>query len=79
MNWIKICFAELFDKALDRYHNRQRNTNFNAAGESENRSPYSRKAVEIEVNGVDDEVPSRPMLRVNFGDDGIEGCITSVN
>jgi hypothetical protein len=72
LNWIKICFAELFERALDMYHSRQRITNFIAAGDNVIRSPNSRKVVATEDNGVDDvDVPSRPMLRVNFGEEGM--------
>ena len=38
LNAINICFAELFDRALDMYHSKQRKMNFNWVGENESRS-----------------------------------------
>lgn len=71
LNVFRICFAELFDRALDIYHNRHRNTNLTCVDVSDSRSLNSRKDVDIADSGVEDCITSRPTVRVAFGETGM--------
>jgi len=69
---IKICLALLFDKALEKYHNKQSKINLEDVLEYDNRLRISRKKVGICNDGDDDEGWNpRAMKGDNFGDVGI--------
>jgi hypothetical protein len=71
LNAFRICFAELFDRALDIYHNRHKNTNFICVDVRDSRSLNSGKDVDTADSGVEEGIASRPAVRVAFGDAGM--------
>lgn len=71
LNVFRICFAELFDRALDIYHNRHRTTNLSCVDDNDSRSLNSWTKVDIADAALEDCIISRPAVRVVFGENGI--------
>ena len=75
MNAVKMVLAVLFDKALDKYHNKHSPTNFSAVGDNESLSLREDRL----AGTANDEVACPLAIGKEPEKDSLEECIERTN